>query len=87
MKDDQTKVAGMAKQEIIGLVKEWAERLGHVPSLAELLKQRKISLRTMRKYFGTMLERSKNAGWSGGAADIRRAWTSCGWNGPGLCAS
>jgi hypothetical protein len=78
MNNDQTKVAGMTRQEVIALIKEWAERLGHVPSLAELLKQTKISVRAMRKYFGTYAGALKECGMeargSGYQASLDELW-------------
>ena len=78
MNNEQTKVAGITKEEVIALIKEWAEKLGHVPSLAELLKQRKISLRAMRKYFGTYAGALKECGMeargSGYQASLDELW-------------
>jgi hypothetical protein len=88
MNNDQTKVPGMTRQDVIALIKEWAERLGHVPSLAELMKQTRISLRTMRKYFGTYAGALKECGLerrgSGYQASLDELWVE--WAGGGAQA-
>ncbi|HEX3154897.1 MAG TPA: hypothetical protein VHV32_09745 [Candidatus Angelobacter sp.] len=61
MNDDQTKTAGMTKEEVKTLIKEWAQRLGHVPSLTELLKQRSQPATACGSILAPMLERSKSA--------------------------
>jgi hypothetical protein len=43
----------VTKEEVITAIKECAEKLGHVPSRKELQKAAKISIRTVRKLFGT----------------------------------
>jgi hypothetical protein len=68
----------MTKEEVIAVIKEWAERLGHVPSMAELLKQQKISMRIVRKYFGTYAGALRECGFekrgSGYQASLDELW-------------
>src|SRR5215470_11365152 len=53
MKDDNAKIAGMTKEEVIVTIKECAEKLGHAPSLTELQSMTKVTKRTIRKHFCT----------------------------------
>jgi hypothetical protein len=43
----------VTKEEVIAAIKECAEKLGHVPCRKELQKIAKISIRSVRKTFGT----------------------------------
>src|SRR5512137_1956315 len=43
----------MTQEEIIVIVKECAASLGHAPTLAEFLAMGKVSMRQLRKHFGT----------------------------------
>ena len=41
----------MTKQQIIDAIKEWTEKLGHVPSHVELLKYADVSRKAVRRHF------------------------------------
>jgi len=53
MNEEISKGKSMKKDEVIGAIKECAERLGHVPNLAELHSVSGVTKRTIRKHFCT----------------------------------
>jgi Homing endonuclease associated repeat len=53
----------VTKQEIIASIRGCAEELGRVPTVAELKEMKKISLRTVRRFFGRYADALREAGF------------------------
>lgn len=53
----------MSKEEVITAIRTSAEELGRVPTVADLKELRKISLRTVRRFFGRYAEALREAGF------------------------
>ena len=53
----------VTKLEIIASIRSCAEELGHVPTVAELKELKKISLRTVRRFFGRYADALREAGF------------------------
>jgi hypothetical protein len=62
------------KEEIIAAIRNCAEELGRVPTVAELKQMRRITLRTIRRFFGRYADALREAGFdprgSGYALDL-----------------
>ncbi|HEX4606496.1 MAG TPA: hypothetical protein VH724_21030 [Candidatus Angelobacter sp.] len=52
----------MPREEILAIIKECAEKLGHPPSLPELTRVVEVSMRTLRKLFGSYGNALREAG-------------------------
>ena len=55
--------ANMTKEEIIAGIQSCAEELGRVPTVADLKAMKRISLRTIRRFFGRYADALREAGF------------------------
>ncbi|HEY2362075.1 MAG TPA: hypothetical protein VGK36_13220 [Candidatus Angelobacter sp.] len=53
----------MTKEEIIAAIRNCADELGRVPTVAELKEMRRINLRTIRRFFGRYADALREAGF------------------------
>ena len=53
----------MTKEEIIAAIRNCADELGRVPTVAELKEMRRITLRTVRRFFGRYADALREAGF------------------------
>ena len=61
----------VTKQEIIASIRNCAEELGRIPTVAELKEIKKISLRTVRRFFGRYADALREAGFDPHGAGYR----------------
>ena len=53
----------MTKEEIIAAIRNCADELGRVPTVPELKEMRRITLRTIRRFFGRYADALREAGF------------------------
>jgi len=53
----------VTKEEIITAIQDCADELGRVPTVAELKEMRRVTLRTVRRFFGRYVEALREAGF------------------------
>ncbi len=53
----------VTKEEIIAAIRNCADELGRVPTVAELKEMRRITLRTIRRFFGRYADALREAGF------------------------
>lgn len=61
----------MTKEEIILAIRECAEELGRIPTVAELKEMRKVGLRTVKRFFGRYADALREAGFDPHGAGYR----------------
>ena len=60
----------MTREEVISVIKQKAEESGHVPTMTELLKAKRLSQHDVRKHFGVYASALHACGMQGEGSGV-----------------